>query len=85
MEGPDSPNQNSYHPELRGCNLRLMGCLSYHLELNGWSLGLVERPDFTTRTPLSFELRGRSFVLMGSAADLFQNQYRPERRGWALD
>ena len=46
MGGPDSPNHNSYRPELRGCNLRLIGCplLSYHLELNGWSLGLIECP-----------------------------------------
>ena len=50
--------------------------LSYHLELNGWGLGLLERP----RTPLSLELRGRSFGLMGGAPDLFQNQYRPGLR-----
>ena len=39
MGGPDSQNQTSHHPELRGCNQRLMGGLSNHLELNGWSLG----------------------------------------------
>ena len=37
---PDSQNQTPYHLELRECNLRLMGCLSYHLELSRWILGL---------------------------------------------
>ena len=44
MGGPGSQNQVSYHLEPRECNLRLMGCLSYHRELSRWSLGLMERP-----------------------------------------
>ena len=50
MGGPDSQNQTSHHPELRGCNQRLMGGLSNHLELNGG-------PNFVFRA--EFRLRGR--------------------------